>query len=163
MAFVFDESDVLANRLGRLSDDQRQRIGAVASVNARRTPVMLAIVIVLFIGAGVAAVATSGGDPAVIGAVAAGLVVPAIVIGWAIRRARRMSRAMSAPVVTTSTGVPDVSVSMTPGYWDVRIGQLRFTFDGGTAILVDAERPLRAYSTDIGLGSPVMLSAEYAD
>ena len=76
---------------------------------------------------------------------------------------RRSMRALVDPKVAVTFGVPDVSPAAVSDTWHVQIGGVRFAFDGGTAIEVDIGRPLLVFYTDLGYGSPAVLSAELAD
>ena len=166
-AFLFDESDLAVNRIGRFSEDQARLLSNTAAVATRRAPgraIALFLLFAVLVVLAAFTVARSGGSGTQLTIVFAILAGFGLLIVLLQRHARRRATALLSAVVRVVEGAADVSLHSSGGasaltsYRVVVSGQ-RFVVDSEQAEAFTDGRAYRVHFIE-GMSGLMILSAE---
>jgi hypothetical protein len=153
----FDASDVAANQMGLLTDQQEQVLADAARSGRRRRRSMVAVFAVLIIAAVVAALIGADTDvtPAMVAAVVALALVPVTLVVGASRRVGQSVAAFEQPFVRSVEGRPRWEPSVTNSVY-LEVGDVRFVVFTDQARLFDPTRTYRIYYIDTGAATTIL-------
>jgi len=149
--FMFGEADLVANRDGRVSDEQARGFDATVEVMTRREPrvlIVLAVVFAVVIGVVVVAVANTPGG-GLSGGVVAGVILAWIfaIILFFLHRGRRLTRAFAERRVLRAEGPLSIRTTST-GTWFAHVGQARFAVELLQAQALEEDAGYRVHYLD---------------
>lgn len=158
--FMFDAVDLAANRAGQLSPDQLAGYRAAARVSRRHVPKITIMVTILIAGL-LVLVGVQPSVPTDQKYLIAGILLLfyAIII-LITRRNYRLADNMENLQLHMVQGTAEVSPTASAGFWKVTIGGVRFGMMSDDTQCFQPDVVYRIYYTDLGVGSPAILSAE---
>lgn len=146
--FMFEESDLDANRRGEVSDEQARGFDQTVRVMRRgagRSRVVLTIVFALVIALVVAGISATPGGGLAAGLVAGGILAwILLIITFFMRRGKRLTDAFEQRRLLTAEGPLSIGTSVTETWW-AHVGQARFAVELLQAQAMEEGAPYRVH------------------